>query len=97
MGGMGRGFDGGYAQFIVIPPAQVIAIETDLPWEIVGALPEMLQTAYGSLTTGLNLRPARRHSSAVARRPSAWPPPRWPAASAQRSWPRRDDRTVCRS
>ena len=56
MGGMGREFDGGYAQFTVVPATQVIAIESELPWEIVGALPEMLQTAYGSLTTGLDLR-----------------------------------------
>jgi NADPH:quinone reductase-like Zn-dependent oxidoreductase len=56
MGGMGRAFDGGYAQFTVVPASQVIPIDTDLPWEIVGAVPEMLQTAYGSLTTGLDLR-----------------------------------------
>jgi NADPH2:quinone reductase len=57
MGGMGRAFDGGYAQFTVVPATQVIPIDTDLPWETVGAVPEMLQTAYGSLTTGLDLRP----------------------------------------
>jgi NADPH2:quinone reductase len=56
MGGMGRAFDGGYAQFTVVPAAQVIPIDTELPWEVVGAVPEMLQTAYGSLTTGLDLR-----------------------------------------
>ena len=56
MGGMGRAFDGGYAQFTVVPASQVIPIDTDLPWEIVGAVPEMLQTAYGSLTTGLEMR-----------------------------------------
>ncbi|HEX8618285.1 MAG TPA: zinc-binding dehydrogenase [Thermoanaerobaculia bacterium] len=56
MGGMGRAFDGGYAQFTVVPASQVIPIDTELPWEVVGAVPEMLQTAYGSLTTGLDLR-----------------------------------------
>src|SRR6059058_3249557 len=59
MGGMGREFDGGYAQFVVVPASQVIAIETDLPWETVGAIPEMLQTAYGSITTGLDLQPGQ--------------------------------------
>ncbi len=54
MGGMGRTFDGGYAEYTSVPAAQVIPIETDLPWETFGALPEMLQTAYGSLTKGLN-------------------------------------------
>src|SRR6266404_4217029 len=56
MGGMGRVFDGGYAQYTVVPASQVIPIRTDLPWEVVGALPEMLQTAYGSLTVGLDLQ-----------------------------------------
>ena len=56
MGGMGRELDGGYAQFTIVPASQVIPIDTDLPWEIVGAVPEMLQTAYGSLTTGLDLQ-----------------------------------------
>jgi NADPH2:quinone reductase len=59
MGGMGREFDGGYAEFVVVPAAQVIAIETELPWETVGAIPEMLQTAYGSLTRGLDLQPGQ--------------------------------------
>jgi NADPH:quinone reductase-like Zn-dependent oxidoreductase len=56
MGGMGRRFDGGYAEYTLVPAAHVMAIETDLPWETVGALPEMLQTAYGSLTKGLDAR-----------------------------------------
>jgi NADPH:quinone reductase len=56
MGGMGRVFDGGYAQYTVAPASQVIPIRTDLPWEVVGALPEMLQTAFGSLTVGLDLQ-----------------------------------------
>lgn len=56
MGGMGREFDGGYAEYTSVPIAQVIPINTELPWEVVGALPEMLQTAHGSLTTGLDLR-----------------------------------------
>lgn len=56
MGNMGRSFDGSYAQYVTVPAAQVITFETSLPWEVVGALPEMFQTAYGSLTTGLGLR-----------------------------------------
>lgn len=55
MGGMGRTFDGGYADYTVVPRAQVIPFHSALPWEILGAVPETLQTAYGSLTTGLDL------------------------------------------
>jgi len=53
MGGMGRAFDGGYAEFVVVPAAQVIPFRSALPWAQLGAVPEMLQTAYGSLTVGL--------------------------------------------
>jgi NADPH2:quinone reductase len=56
MGGMGRTFDGGYAEYTVVPRKQVIPFRSDLPWEVLGQVPETLQTAYGSLTTGLDLR-----------------------------------------
>ena len=56
MGGMGRTFDGGYAEYTLIPVGQVIPVDTDLAWEVLGALPEMLQTAHGSLTVGLDAR-----------------------------------------
>jgi NADPH:quinone reductase-like Zn-dependent oxidoreductase len=55
MGGMGRNFDGGYAEFTCVPVTQVQVIKTSLPWEILGAIPEMLQTAWGSLFTSLRL------------------------------------------
>lgn len=55
MGGMGRTFDGGYAEYTVVPRGQVIPFTPDLPWQVIGALPETLQTAYGLLTTGLDL------------------------------------------
>lgn len=56
MGGMGRTFDGGYAECTVVPRQQVIPFRSDLPWSVLGAIPETLQTAYGTLTTGLDLR-----------------------------------------
>jgi NADPH:quinone reductase len=59
MGGMGRIFDGGYAEYTCVPAGQVIPFATHVPWEVVGALPEMIQTAYGSLTTGLDLQPGQ--------------------------------------
>ena len=59
MGGMGRVFDGGYAEYTVVPRRQVIPFRSDLAWEVLGAIPETLQTAYGSLTTGLDLQPGQ--------------------------------------
>ena len=56
MGGMGRTFDGGYAEYTVVPRTQVIPFHSDLPWEVLGAIPETLQTAFGSLTIGLDLQ-----------------------------------------
>jgi NADPH:quinone reductase len=56
MGGMGRAFDGGYAEYTLVPRAQVVPFRSALPWSVLGAVPETLQTAYGSLTTGLDLR-----------------------------------------
>ena len=59
MGGMGRVFDGGYAEYTCVPAGQVIPFESDLPWPIIGAVPEMLQTAHGSLTIGLDIQPGQ--------------------------------------
>jgi hypothetical protein len=50
MGGMGRQLDRSYAEFTCVPAIQVQAIKTDLPWEVLGAIPEMLQTAWGSFS-----------------------------------------------
>lgn len=55
MGGMGRQFDGGYAEYTCVPATQVQAIQTELPWKTLGAIPEMLQTAWGSLFKSLRL------------------------------------------
>ena len=55
MGGMGRNFDGGYAEYTCVPGSQVQVIKTSLAWETLGALPEMLQTAWGSLFKSLCL------------------------------------------
>jgi NADPH:quinone reductase-like Zn-dependent oxidoreductase len=59
MGGMGRTIDGGYADFTCVPATQVIAFSSALDWATLGAVPEMLQTAYGSLTVGLDARPGQ--------------------------------------
>lgn len=57
MGGMGRTFDGGYAEYVSVPASSVIPFASTLDWSTLGAVPEMLQTAYGSLTVGVNAVP----------------------------------------
>jgi len=56
MGGMGRQFDGSYAEYTCVPSSSVFPLETALPWEMLGALPEMLQTCHGSLHAGLEVQ-----------------------------------------
>ena len=56
MGGLGRSIDGAYAEYTVVDARNVIPFESDLPWETLGALPEMLQTAHGSVITTLALQ-----------------------------------------
>jgi NADPH:quinone reductase-like Zn-dependent oxidoreductase len=56
MGGMGRQFDGSYAEYTCVPARQVQAVRSKLPWETLGAIPEMLQTAWGSLFKSLALK-----------------------------------------
>jgi NADPH:quinone reductase-like Zn-dependent oxidoreductase len=56
LGGMGRRFDGGYAECTLVPRGSVIPFESTLPWDVLAAIPETLQTAYGSLSIGLDLQ-----------------------------------------
>ncbi|MGI4758444.1 MAG: zinc-binding alcohol dehydrogenase family protein [Janthinobacterium lividum] len=56
MGGLGRQIDGGYAEYTCVPAKQVQQIKTELPWETLAAMPEMLQTAWGSLFRSLRLQ-----------------------------------------
>jgi NADPH2:quinone reductase len=59
MGGMGRDFDGSYAEFTLVPHDCVYTIRSQLPWEKLAALPEMLQTTHGSLHFGLEINRAK--------------------------------------
>ncbi|KFF00632.1 NADPH:quinone reductase [Chryseobacterium formosense] len=56
MGGMGRDFDGSYAEFAVLPKSIISPFESELPWEVLGALPEMFQAVYGSLHSALKIK-----------------------------------------
>ena len=55
MGGMGRSFDGSYAEYALLPERIVFAVDSDLPWEVLGAMPETYFTAWGSLFECLHL------------------------------------------
>lgn len=59
MGGMGRAFDGGYAEYTLVPATQVQILQTELDWPTLGALPEMIQTAWGALHTALRIAPGQ--------------------------------------
>lgn len=57
MGGMGRSFNGSYAEYALLPAHHVFAVSSDLSWEKLAAVPETYFTAWGSLFEGLRLRP----------------------------------------
>jgi len=56
MGGMGRDFDGSYAEYAVIPGPLLSPFQSTLGWKELGAMPEMFQTVYGSLHLALNIQ-----------------------------------------
>jgi NADPH2:quinone reductase len=56
MGGMGRDYDGSYAEYAVVPNSLIYPFTSKLPWDILGAIPEMFQTVYGSLHLALRIQ-----------------------------------------
>ena len=55
MGGMGRSFNGSYVEYALLPARIVFPIESNLPWDVLGAVPETYFTAWGSLFECLHL------------------------------------------
>jgi NADPH:quinone reductase len=49
VGGMGRSIDGSYAELVCVPSSNVVAVDTDLPWVELAAIPESYATAWTSL------------------------------------------------
>jgi NADPH:quinone reductase-like Zn-dependent oxidoreductase len=48
-GGMGREYDGGYAEYALIPLASVVPVDSTLGWAEYGAVPLTYGTAWGTL------------------------------------------------
>ena len=57
MGEMGRAYDGGYAEYTLVPLRIVFPFQSDLPWSTLGAIPEMFQTVSGSVDQALEVQP----------------------------------------
>jgi NADPH:quinone reductase len=59
-GGMGRNFDGSYAEFACVPAACIFPIEKQgLDWTVLASLPVSYITAYGALIDVLELAPGQ--------------------------------------
>lgn len=56
MGGMGRSFNGSYAEYALLPIHHVFPVKTDLSWTELASIPETYFTAWGSLFECLNLK-----------------------------------------
>jgi NADPH:quinone reductase len=56
MGGMGRSINGSYAELTSVPTTNVLPVKTELPWEILAAVPESYATAWAALFGNLDLR-----------------------------------------
>ncbi len=56
MGGLGRTINGSYAEYTRARVDNVVAIESDLPWEELAALPESYATAWTCLFRNLDIR-----------------------------------------
>ncbi len=56
MGEMGRDYDGSYAEYTCVPRHIVVPFTSSLPWDTLGAVPELFQTAHGSLYPALEIR-----------------------------------------
>ncbi len=53
---MGRFFDGGYAEYTLVPLEIIFPFSSTLSWNILGAIPEMFQTVSGSLNQALEIK-----------------------------------------
>lgn len=60
MGGMGRTIDGSYAEYVVVPATNVLALETTLDWAELATLPEAYAVAWTCLHRNLEVTAGQR-------------------------------------
>jgi len=60
LGGMGRTINGSYAEFTRVPASNVVAIESQLDWPDLAAIPESYATAWSCLSGNLGVEKDQR-------------------------------------
>jgi NADPH:quinone reductase len=60
LGGMGRTRNGSYAELVTVPVSNVAAVEVDLKWEVLAAVPEVFATAWSGLHLNLDIQAGQR-------------------------------------
>ncbi|MFM0126563.1 zinc-binding dehydrogenase [Paraburkholderia sediminicola] len=60
MGGMGRTIDGSYAEYVVVPATNVVAVDTTLDWAELATLPEAYAVAWTCLHRNLEVKSGQR-------------------------------------
>lgn len=58
-GGMGRTRNGSYAEYTCVPLRNVFALQTDLDWATLAAIPESYATAWSCLFANLRMQPGQ--------------------------------------
>jgi len=56
LGGMGRTRNGSYAELVTVPASNVAAVEVNLDWEVLAAVPEVFATAWSALHLNLDIQ-----------------------------------------
>lgn len=59
VGGLARELGGSYAEYVSVPLQNIIAIETEMPWNELAAIPESYATAWAILNWGLQAKPGQ--------------------------------------
>ena len=58
-GGMGRWRNGSYAEYVCVPLQNIYALQTDLDWATLAAIPESYATAWSCLFANLHMQPGQ--------------------------------------